>query len=121
EPRTKHEYYYKAFRPAITEGGALSLMAAYNELSGVPALLHPDLKDVVKDQWGLDFIVSDGGDFAGNVVDHEYVDNHAESIALAIKAGADIMLDGNEMVQWSVVEAVKRGLLTEEELNESIR
>lgn len=121
EPRTKHEYYYKAFRPAITEGGALSIMAAYNEISGVPALLNPDLRTIVKEQWGLDFIVSDGGDFAGNVVDHEYVDNHAESMALAIKAGADIMLDGNEVVQWSVLEAVKKGFLTEEELNESIR
>ncbi len=121
EPRTKHEYYYKAFRPAILEGGALSIMAAYNELSGVPALLNPDLKTVVKEQWGLDFIVSDGGDFAGNVVDHQYVDHHAESIVLAIKAGADIMLDGAELVQWSVLEAIRRGLLTEAELEESLK
>jgi beta-glucosidase len=121
EPRTKHEYYYKAFRPAIMEGGALSLMAAYNEVSGVPALLNPDLKTIVKDQWGLDFVVSDGGDFAGTVVDHEYVDNHAESIALAIKAGADIMLDSAEVVQWSVLEALKKGLLSEAELDESLR
>lgn len=121
EPRTKHEYYYKAFRPAIMEGGALSIMAAYNELSGVPALLNPDLRTVVKEQWGLDFVVSDGSDFASNVVDHHYVDNHAKSIALTIKAGADIMLDSAELVQWSVLEAIKRGLLTEAEIDESLK
>lgn len=121
EPRTKHEYYYKAFRYSVTEGGAISLMAAYNELSGVPALLNPDLKSILKDQWGLDFVVSDGADFAGNVTDHQYLDDHAESIALAIKAGADIMLDDGELVRWSILEALNRSLLTESELEESIK
>lgn len=121
EPRTKHEYYYKAFRPSIMEGGALSMMTSYNEISGVPALLNPDLRNVIKDQWGLPFIISDGADFAGNVNDHHYVDNHAESIALTIKAGADIMLDDAELVKWSVLEALKKGLLTEAELEESIK
>lgn len=121
EPRTKHEYYYKAFRYSITEGGAISLMAAYNELSGVPGLLNPDLRKIVKNQWGLQFVVSDGADFAANITDHHYLDNHVESIALAIKAGADIMLDDADLVKWAVLEALKRGLLTEEELDESIK
>ena len=121
EPRTKNEYYYKAFRPAILEGGALSVMASYNEISGVPALLNPDLRAVLKDRWGLSVVISDGGDFSGNVIDHHYVGSHAESIAMAIKAGADIMLDDAELVRWSVLEAVKLGLLTEKELEESIK
>ena len=121
EPRTKHEYYYKAFRASIVEGGAISVMAAYNELSGVPALLHPDLKSVLKDQWGLQFIMSDGADFVGNVIEHHYVENHVESIALALKAGADIMLDDADVVRWSVLEAVNLGLLSEEELEKSIK
>lgn len=121
EPRTKHEYYYKAFRPAITEGGALSIMVAYNEISGVPALLNPDLKTVIKDQWGLDFIVSDGADFVGNLTEHHYVDNHTENIVLGIRAGVDIMLDDADLVRWSVVDAIKKGLLTEAELDESIK
>ena len=121
EPRTKHEYYYKAFRASIVEGGAISVMAAYNELSGVPALLHPDLKSVLKDQWGLQFIMSDGADFVGNVIEHHYVENHVESISLALKAGADIMLDDADVVRWSVLEAVNLGLLSEEELEKSIK
>lgn len=121
EPRTKHEYYYKAFRPSVTEGGAMSVMTAYNEISGVPALLNPDLKTILKEQWGLGYVVSDGADFVANVNDHHYVDNHVESIALAIKAGADVMLDQADVVQWSVLEAIKKGLLSEAELDESIK
>lgn len=121
EPRTKHEYYYQAFKPAITEGGALSIMAAYNELSGVPAVLNPDLKDIVKDQWGLKFIVSDGADFSQTVTEHHYVDSHTESVALSIHAGADIMTDNAELVQACVLEALRKGLLTEAELDESIK
>lgn len=121
EPRTKYEYYYQAFKPAITEGGALSMMTAYNELSGVPAVLNPDLKPIVKDQWGLKFIVSDGADFSQNVTKHHYVNTHAESVALAIRAGADIMTDDARLVQASVLEALRKGLLTEQELDESIK
>jgi beta-glucosidase len=121
EPRTKHEYYYNAFKPSIVEGGAVSIMAAYNEISGVPAVLNPDLKTIVKDQWGLDFIVSDGADFSQTVTDHHYVDTHAESVALSIRAGSDIMTDDADLVQESVLEALEKGMLTEEELDESIK
>ncbi len=121
EPRTKHEYYYRAFQPAITEGGALSMMTAYNELSGVPAVLNPDLKTIVKDRWGLKFIVSDGADFSQTVTEHHYVDTHEESVALSIRGGADIMTDNAELVQASVLEALRKGLLTEAELDESIK
>jgi beta-glucosidase len=121
EPRTKHEYYYKAFQPAITEGGAVSLMAAYNELSGVPAILNPDLKTIVKDQWGLEFVVSDGCDFSQNISEHHYVDSHAESVALAMRAGTDIMTDDSKLVYTAVLEAIRTNLLTEAELNESLK
>ena len=121
EPRTKHEYYYQAFKPSITEGGAMSIMASYNELSGVPAILNPELKSIVKDQWGLKFVVSDGGDFSQNVTEHHYVETHAESVALAIRAGADIMTDDSGLVQASVLEALRKGFLSETELDESIK
>ena len=37
-------------------------MVAYNELSGVPAVINPDIQKVLKDRWGLGFVVTDGGD-----------------------------------------------------------
>lgn len=118
--RTKHEYYYAAFKPSITEGAAHSVMTAYNELSGVPAMLNPDLKPIVKDEWGLDFVVTDGGDFSQTVIDHKYCKTHAETLALAIKAGTDVMCDNVALVVESALEALKQGFLTENEIDTAI-
>ena len=120
-PRCKFEYYYEFFRPSIEEGGARSMMASYNEISGVPAILNPDLRPIIKDKWGLDFIVTDGGDFSQNVTAHRYSLSHAETIALALKAGTDIMTDGAEIVSAAAYEALEKGLMTEEDIDRSLK
>lgn len=117
EPRTLNEYYYAAFERPITCGGAYSIMAAYNELSGVPAVINPDIQNVLKDKWGLGFVVTDGGDFSQNVVFHGYSTSHAETIALAIKNGTDVLTDCEDVVAASVLEAVKSGLVSEKDID----
>ncbi|MGN0675751.1 MAG: glycoside hydrolase family 3 C-terminal domain-containing protein [Oscillospiraceae bacterium] len=120
EPRTLHEYYYRAFKPAITEGGAHSVMAAYNELSGVPAVMNPDLQKLLKDEWGLDFVVTDGGDFSQNLLVHKCVETHGEALALCIKNGADSMTDPEDMVAAAARDALKRGLITESDVDKAV-
>lgn len=120
EPRTLNEYYYAAFERPITCGGAYSVMAAYNELSGVPAVINPDIQKVLKDKWGLGFVVTDGGDFSQNVTFHGYSTSHAETIALAIKNGTDVMTDSEDVVQASVLEAVKSGLVSEKDIDKAL-
>lgn len=119
-PRTLNEYYYAAFERPITCGGAYSIMAAYNELSGVPAVINPDIQNVLKDKWGLGFVVTDGGDFSQNVVFHGYSTSHAETIALAIKNGTDVMTDCEDVVAASVLEAVKSGLVSEKDIDKAL-
>lgn len=120
EPRTLNEYYYAAFERPITCGGAYSIMAAYNELSGVPAVINPDIQNVLKDKWGLGFVVTDGGDFSQNVVFHGYSTSHAETIALAIKNGTDVMTDCEDVVAASVLEAVNSGLVSEKDIDKAL-
>ena len=120
EPRTVYEYYHEFFRPSIEEGGAHSMMASYNELSGVPALVNPEIQTIVKDKWGLDFVVTDGGDFSQNVNAHKYSDSHAETIALALKAGTDVMTDGGDIVGAAAREALAKGLITESDIDRAI-
>ena len=120
EPRTLNEYYYAAFERPITCGGAYSIMAAYNELSGVPAVINPDIQNVLKDKWGLGFVVTDGGDFSQNVVFHGYSTSHAETIALAIKNGTDVLSDCEDVVAASVLEAVKSGLVSEKDIDKAL-
>jgi beta-glucosidase len=117
EPRTLREYYYAAFEPAIKSGGAQAVMTAYNELSGLPAMVNPDLKRVCKKEWGMLFAVTDGADFSQNVLAHGHGLSHAETIAAAVKAGNNIMLDNYLTVIESAKAAVKQGLMSEKELD----
>jgi beta-glucosidase len=117
EPRTLREYYYAAFEPAIRSGGARAVMTAYNELSGLPAMNNPDLKNICKKEWGMLFAVTDGADFTQNVLAHKHGLSHAETIAAAVKAGNNIMLDNYLTVIAAAKDAVKQGLMTEKELD----
>ncbi|WZL77739.1 glycoside hydrolase family 3 C-terminal domain-containing protein [Eubacteriales bacterium mix99] len=119
-PRLKHEYYLKAFEPAIREGGAVGLMTAYNRINGVEALNNPDVSEICKKKWGMIFAVSDGGDFAQNVSAHRTWANHAESIAGVLGVGADMMLDSRDIVDPAVREALNRGYLSEENLDKAL-
>lgn len=119
-PRTLHEYYYRAFEGAVVRGGASSMMAAYNELSGVPACMNPDLNRVAKQQWKLGFVVTDGADFSQNVLSHRSHPTHAEALASCLKNGCDIMTDDAEMVAAAARDALERGLITEAEIDKAI-
>ncbi len=118
--RTLHEYYYEAFRTPVKEGGARSLMCAYNELAGVPACMNPHLEPIVKADWGLDFVVTDGADFSQNVLAHGSHSTHSEALAACIKAGTDVMTDNDEMVAAAARNALRKGLLTEADIDKAI-
>jgi beta-glucosidase len=122
DPRNKREYYLKAFEPAIVEGGAYSMMTAYNEINGTPAIQHPDVKNIVKGEWGLrGFIVCDGGDLNQTVNDHHYYAIYAEAVAGAIKGGIDCLTDDAELVKMSIREALEQGLLDESDLDQALK
>ncbi|WP_246188157.1 glycoside hydrolase family 3 protein [Paenibacillus tengchongensis] len=122
DPRNRREYYLKAFERAVTEGRVHSLMTSYNSINGTPAIGHPDVKGVLKEEWRLDgFIVSDGGDMSMTVSEHGYCRTYAEAVAFAIKGGIDCVTDDSVLVKNSIREALEQGLLTEAELDCAIR
>ncbi len=120
--RNKYEYYLEPFRKAIEEGGAEAIMTSYNEINGVPAILNPEVQELLKDTYGLPgHVVCDGGDFQQTVFDHKYFETHAETLAYALKAGVDCMTDNGEVVYAAAKEALEMGLITEEDINRSVR
>ncbi len=119
-PKLLREYYYRPFEYAIREGGAASVMTAYNELSGVPAAINPDLQKLLKDEWGLTFVVTDGGDFSQNVNDHHFCDTHAEALKWCLKNGCDTMTDSEDIVYAAVCDGLKRGIITEADLDKAL-
>ncbi|MBQ3841472.1 MAG: glycoside hydrolase family 3 C-terminal domain-containing protein [Ruminiclostridium sp.] len=119
-PRLKYEYYYAAFENAIRCGGAKSVMTAYNAINGLPAIMNPELETILKEQWGLWFTVSDGGDMSQNVNAHKYCDSMAEAFALSLKGGCDVMTDMEEIVRPAAEKALERGLVTWEDIDRSL-
>ena len=120
-PRVMNEYYLVPFKAAVQKAGAASLMTSYNEVNGIPMMLHPMLKEIVKNEWGLTGnIVTDGGDFLHTVDLHHYFETHDETLAAALKNGADNMTDMPEAVVQAVKDALEKKLISEAELDEHI-
>lgn len=118
--RLLNEYYYRAFKPALTEGGAHSAMAAYNKIGGVPGDLNPDIQRILKDKWGMDFAVTDGGAFSQNLLSHRFTNCHGESLAMAVKNGVDVMTDDSEMVAAAARDALQKGYMTEADIDKAV-
>ena len=59
--RALRELYLRPFEAAVIDGGAWSLMGAYNRVGGTYACEHPRLlTEILRDEWGFDgFVVSD--------------------------------------------------------------
>ncbi|WP_379136335.1 glycoside hydrolase family 3 C-terminal domain-containing protein [Paenibacillus sp. sgz500958] len=121
DPRNMREYYLNAFKTAFLEGGAQSMMTAYNSVNGVPVILHPSVQEIVKGEWEMDgFIVSDAGDLFGIVKDHHYYESFAASMAESIRNGIDSVTEETEETIKVVHEALTQGLLNEEDLDRAL-
>jgi beta-glucosidase len=61
--RALHEIYFPAFKAAVQDGGAWSIMGAYNKVNGQYTTHHEYLNNVVlKGEWGFDgVVISDWG------------------------------------------------------------
>jgi beta-glucosidase len=120
--RNKMEYYLEPFRRAITEGRAEAVMTSYNEINGIPAILNPELKELVKEKWGLKgHVVCDMADLGQTVTAHRFCKTVAEALALGLKAGMDAFNDPEEEVIAAAREALEQGLITEGDIDSAIR
>ncbi|HJT72443.1 MAG TPA: glycoside hydrolase family 3 N-terminal domain-containing protein, partial [Chitinophaga sp.] len=99
--------YLPPFRDAV-KAGALSIMASYNSIDGIPCSTNPFLlKDVLIKEWGFrGFSVSDLGGIPGVRATHKVAATIDEAAALAINAGLDADL-GGEAYGDALIKAVK--------------
>ncbi len=117
DERLFHEYYSYAFREGV-KSGSQAFMAAYNKYNGIPCTVHPVLRNVTMDMWGLRGIIcTDGGAFKQLLTTHKYYPDLTVAAAECIKAGITMFLDD---YRSSVNEALKKGLITEKEIDEAI-
>jgi beta-glucosidase len=116
--------YLAAFRAAVTEGHAQSVMCAYNSIDGAPACANTMLlKDHLRDAWHFDgYVVSDCAAVADIFDGHRFTPDMAHAAADAVKAGTDLECGyGPGQAFPSLVDAVHKNLIGEEDLNQALR
>ncbi|MGA3131174.1 MAG: glycoside hydrolase family 3 N-terminal domain-containing protein [Terracidiphilus sp.] len=124
--RVLRETFLYTFREALREGGAISVMASYNEIDGVPS--HANrwlLRDVLRKEWGFKgFVVSDYFSiwelgYRPDTHGHFVAKNKKEACALAVRAGVNIELPDPDCY-LHLVELVRKGVLEEADLDELV-
>jgi beta-glucosidase len=112
--------YLPHFEMAIREGGAQSVMCAYNRVDGQPACSSSRLlEDVLRKQWGFQgYVVSDCGAIGDIYARHKVAPDAEHGVALAVKTGTDLDCGG----EYShLIDAVRRGLIAESEIDQAVR
>jgi beta-glucosidase len=111
--------YLAAFRAAVTEGKADSIMCVYNSVAGVPGCASTDLlQKRLREQWGFQgYVVSDCGAVNDIYRNHKYTSTLGGAAVAAVKAGTDLTCGAEYR---TLVDEVKAGHITEEEINRSV-
>lgn len=107
--RALREIYLKNFEIAIKEGNPWTVMSSYNILNGEYTQQSYDLlTTILRDEWGWDGIVmTDWGNKQGTVK--------------SVKAGNDVMEPGNQVEMERILEGVKNGEISMEEIDRNVR
>ncbi|HZM86313.1 MAG TPA: glycoside hydrolase family 3 C-terminal domain-containing protein [Blastocatellia bacterium] len=120
DQRDLYETYLPAFEACIKEAGAYSIMCAYNRYRGEPCCANNTLlKKTLREEWRFPgYVVSDCGAVYDMYKFHKVSDGPAEASATAVKSGTDLDC-GNDY--RTLVDAVKKGLIREEEIDLSVK
>lgn len=126
-PHDLEDTYLPAFRAAIVEGEAGSVMCAYNRIDGQPACASDLLlKEHLRGAWGFrGYVVSDCDAVKDIADNHKYAPDGAAAVAAAMRAGVDsecnnATLSDTAGLEDRYREALGRGLITEADLDTSL-
>ena len=112
------EYYSVPFRMGFQDGGARGVMASYNAWNGTTMAINPILKSIVRNQWGVDVISSDGGAVKLLVDPRHLFPDQKAAVVACLKAGINQFLD---RYQDETKQALKEGEITEAEIDALLR
>ena len=114
-----YETYLPAFKACVQEGKVEAVMGAYNRTNGEPCCGSKTLlQDILRKEWGFQgHVVSDCWAIKDFHEGHGVTDGAMESAAMAMNNGCD--LNCGQLFAY-LAEVVKRGLVSEERLDEAL-
>jgi beta-glucosidase len=124
--RVLRETFLHPFKDVIEKAGAISVMASYNEIDGVPS--HASewlLRDVLRKEWGFKgFVVSDYYaiwelNYRPDTHGHFVAKDKKEACELAVKAGVNIEFPEPDCY-LHLIELVRQGVLKEKQLDDLV-
>ena len=106
--RTLREIYLRAFEPAVRQAHAKAVMTSYNRINGTYAPNSFDLcTTVLRREWGFDGVV---------MTDWGSTDDGRADPAAALRAGNDLLMPGGKKACKALLEGLRAGKCTTEDL-----
>lgn len=118
--RTLLETYLPTYKAGV-DAGALSVMASFNEIDGIPSTgNHWLLTELLRDTWGFEgFVVSDyTGD--AEMIAAGFAKDERDAARIAFLAGVDMSMESNVYAEH-LPGLVRDGSISEEALDRSVR
>ncbi len=111
--------YTPAFRAAVVDGHADSIMCAYNSVRGEPACANDLLFGLLRHTWGFHgYVVSDCWAISDLYQGHNFVITLDQAAALSVKAGTDLSCGP----QFKALDrAVEDRLLTPQDIDGAVK
>ena len=118
--RQLREIYLPPFIAAVKDAHVGTVMAAHNEINGIPC--HGNswlLKDLLRDEMGFDgFVVSDWMDIERLYAMHHWAPDSTEAFVRSVEAGIDMHMQGDNYFE-AVIDAVKSGRIPMKRIDEA--
>jgi beta-glucosidase len=115
----------RGFEPAIRQGHAMGVMAAYHEIDGIAITADPFvLKQVLRSEWGFQgFVLSDLGAIRRLYDVHHVADSPQAAACMAIRSGVDMQFYDfdHDVFQKALIDCVHEGTLSEADLDRAVR
>jgi len=115
----------KAFEPALREGRAMAVMAAYHEIDGIPVTADSFLlKNILRDEWEFHgFVLSDLGAIRRLYDVHHVAASSEAAVCMAVRSGVDMQFYDfdHDLFQRALINCVHQGALAEVDLDRAVR
>lgn len=113
------EEYLPSYKASV-EAGALTVMPAFNDISGVPCSCNKQLlTDILRGEWGFKgFTISDANAIA-ELVNHGAAADNAEAAARAMNAGMDMDMTSEAYIE-NLKKLIEDGIVSEEALDRAV-